>query len=110
VSVDAHHIADVAFDTGLETGEAAGDLEEGDQRFVPAFNLIGFGHHSKGVVAQLHRVERHVSVCMSHTRILGVDIEVFGIGIRNARLVSRLTGQPDEESLSRAQGAVDGRL
>jgi hypothetical protein len=55
---------------------------------------------------------RHTRVPMGlgDPRLLGRQVEIFSIGVRNPGLVPWLTGEPDEEPLQGRERGVERRL
>ena len=88
----------------------AGQGGEGDEGPVAALDL-GAGRHRLDDVPDLLQ-GRHTLVPMGlgDPRLLGRQVEIFGIGVRNPGLVPWLPGQPDEETLRVAQRGVERRL
>jgi len=88
----------------------AGQHQEGKERLVAALQGRGAGHLGEGVAALLWRRVDRVAGRVGNAGVLGVQVEVFGIGIGDARLVTRLPCQPKDECLDHAQGAIDRGL
>src|SRR6266702_4397337 len=51
-----------------------------------------------------------VPMGLGDPRLLGRQVEIFGIRVRNLGLVARLAGQPDEEPLQDGERGVQRRL
>src|SRR5262249_62165509 len=82
-------------------------IVRGDEGSVAALDL-GAGRHRLDDVPDLFQ-GRHTLVPMGlgDPRLLGRQVEIFGIGVRNPGLVPWLPGQPDEETLQGTQRGVE---
>ena len=88
----------------------AGQDREGDQGAVATLDLGARRHRPDDVPDLLQRRHPRFPVGLGDPRLLGRQVEIFGIGVRNPGLVPRLSGQPDEEPFQGAQRGVERRL
>ena len=83
---------------------------EGNERPVAALDLGAGRHRLDDMPDLLQRRHPRIPVGFGDPRLLGRQVEIFGIGVGNPGLVPRLSGQPDEEPLQRAECGVERRL
>src|SRR5262249_22218009 len=76
-----------------------GEYGEGDERTVAALDLGGRRHGPDDIPDLLKGRHARIPVSLGDPRLLGRQVEIFGIGVRDPGLVPRLSGQPDEEPL-----------
>ena len=88
----------------------AGQGGEGDQCPVAALDLGAGRHHPDDMPDLLQGRHPRVPVGLGDPRLLGRQVEIFGIRVRNLGLVARLAGQPDEEPLQDGERGVQRRL
>ncbi len=74
---------------------------------------VDFGidlHFTYDIFDLLHGWKQLLPLCGGDAGILVGQIEIFGIGIFNTRLVTRLQRQPLKKAFKLGQGRMQGRL
>src|SRR5262249_39412905 len=83
---------------------------EGNEGSVAALDLGAGRHRADNMPDLLQGRHTRFPMSLGDPRVLGRQVKILSIGVRNPGLVPRLAGQPEEEPLQSAERGVERSL